>query len=112
MISVLFLVLASPWILWIFFVAVMRLKQVRAAGQLSVAMKVFGYPAMAIGLLFDLFVQYTLAWAIFAERPQEYTVSGRLWRLSKTGTGWRQRWAIRIRVALLDAIDPSGVHHG
>lgn len=112
MINILLLVLASPWILWVFFVAVMRLKQVRDAGTLTTAMKVFGYPALAVGLLFDLLVQYTIAWAMFWEKPQERTVSGRLWRLSQTGTGWRQSLAIRIRTTLLDAIDPSGVHHG
>lgn len=112
MITLILLLLASPWILWVFFVAVMRLKQVRDAGALTLAMKVFGYPALAIGLLFDLLVNVTIAWAVFAELPREATVSARLTRLSETGEGWRRRWAIAIRTSLLDAIDPAGVHRG
>lgn len=50
-------------------------------------------------------------WAIFLEPQKEWTVSARLTRHSKS-TGWRQRVAVAIRTALLDNIDPNGVHHG
>lgn len=105
--------LISPWLLWVFYAAIMRLKQVRDAGGLTVAMKVFGYPALAAGLVLDAFVNLVIGSAVFQERPREWTLSGRLWRLSNDPTaGWRQRWALALRVALLDAIDPSGTHQG
>jgi hypothetical protein len=100
------------WVLWIFFVAAMRLKQVRDAGKLTTAMKAFGYPAIAIGLLIDLLVNVVLGSAVFLELPREYTLSARLWRHSTEGTGYRQKVALWLRVNLLDAIDPSGIHGG
>jgi hypothetical protein len=100
------------WVLWIFFVAAMRLKQVRDAGKLTTAMKAFGYPAIAIGLLIDLLVNVVLGSAVFLELPREYTLSARLWRHSTEGAGYRQKVALWLRVNLLDAIDPSGIHGG
>lgn len=100
------------WVLWIFFVAGMRLKQVRDAGQLTSAMKVFGYPALAVGLAIDLVVNVVVGSLLFYELPREYTLSARLWRHSNESSGYRQRVALWLRVNLLDAIDPSGVHKG
>ncbi len=101
-----------PWSLWVAYVAIMRLKQVREAGQLTTAMKVFGYPLLFRGLVLDFFCNLITASLLFREWPREWTVSSRLWRLSQTGTGWRQQRAIAMRIALLDAIDPSGLHKG
>jgi hypothetical protein len=75
-------------------------------------MKAFGYPAIAIGLLIDLLVNVVLGSALFLELPHEYTLSARLWRHSTEGTGYRQKVALWLRVNLLDAIDPSGIHGG
>ena len=106
--------LLSPWILWIIFAAVMRLKQVREAGKLTLAMKVFGYPALALGLAVDFVVNVVFGTLVFLQLPREFTLSRRLWKLSTGEAGWRQRWALWLRVNLLDAIDPSpeGVHRG
>ncbi|MCL2345560.1 MAG: hypothetical protein FWC58_06875 [Desulfobulbus sp.] len=104
--------IAAPWLLWIFYTAAMRLKMVRDAGLLTPAMKVFGYPSLAFGLALDLFVNVIVGSALFLEPPREWTLSGRLWRLSNGAAGWRQKLALAIRSALLDAIDPKGVHKG
>lgn len=104
--------LASPWLLWILYAGVMRLKMLKDAGLLTPAQKAFGYPWLAIGLVLDAFVNLVFASFLFMEVPREWTVSGRLWRLSNGEPGRRQRWALAIRVALLDALDPSGVHRG
>lgn len=82
---------------------------VRDANQLTMAMKVFGYPALAVGLVLDLFVNVVFGSLVFAEIPKEYMLSARLWRLSN-GDGWRAKVALSIRTALLDNIDPAGVH--
>lgn len=62
-------------------------------------------------MLLDLIVNTTVASAIFLEPLKELTVSARLTRHSE-GNGWRQRVAVAIRSALLDNIDPNGVHRG
>lgn len=111
--AVLLWAIVSPWLLWVFYTAVMRLKQVRDAGGLSRAQKAFGYLTLFVGLLLDAVVNLVIASLVFAERPREWTLSGRLWRLSNdSSAGWRCRWAMALRVALLDSIDPSGVHRG
>jgi hypothetical protein len=111
--TILLVALAAIWFLWIFFVAMMRLKQVRDAGKLTVAIKVFGYPTLAVGLVLDLLVDVVLGSIVFLELPRELTLSARLWRLSNDASaGWRQRLALWARTQLLDSIDPSGVHRG
>ena len=103
--------LLCVYLLWVHYVAVMRLMQVRDAGHLTAAMKAIGYPALFVGLLLDLIVNTVVATLIFIELPREWTVSARLTRHSES-TGWRQRVAVAIRSALLDNIDPNGVHRG
>lgn len=106
--------LPSIWVLWILYVAMMRLRQVRDAGKLTLAMKVLGYPWLVIGLFIDLVLNVVLGSIVFVEFPREMTLSERLWRHSQESTGYRQKLAELIRVNLLDAIDPSpdGVHRG
>ena len=100
--------------LWLYFVAAMRLKMVRDSGQLTYGQTVLGYWALAEGLLLDLVFHLVFGTLIFLELPawKEWTLSGRLWRLSNGPTGWRQRLALKVRKGLLDSIDPSGEHHG
>lgn len=104
--------LLSPWVLWIIFAAVMRLKQVREAGKLTLAMKVFGYPALFLGLAVDFVVNVVFGTLVFLQLPHEMTLSSRLWKLSNGDEGWRKNWAYWIRSNLLDAVDPEGVHRG
>lgn len=105
-------ILLSPWLLWVFYAAIMRLKMVRDANGLTTAMKVFGYPALVIGYVIDLVVNVVAGTIVFREMPREWTLSERLWRLSNGQESWRQKRALAIRVALLDAIDPAGIHRG
>lgn len=104
-------VILAIWLLWVFFVAVMHLKELRDKGTLTTAQKVFGYPALVIGLVLDFLVNVVVASILFLELPDEWLVSGRLWRLSQ-GDGWRAKLATLIRSQLLDSADPSGVHKG
>ncbi|MGJ7613940.1 MULTISPECIES: hypothetical protein [unclassified Variovorax] len=104
--------LLSPWILWVLYAAVMRLKQVRDAGKLTTAMKVFGYPALFVGLAVDFVVNVVFGTLVFLQFPHEMTLSRRLWKLSNGDEGWRKNWAYWIRSQLLDSIDPEGVHRG
>ena len=107
-----FITIAAIYLLWVHYVAAMRLMQVRDADQLTWAMKCIGYPAVAFGLFLDLVVNTFVATVIFFELPKEFTVSARLTRHSEEGEGWRKKLAIGIRTALLDNIDPKGIHRG
>ncbi|MDN4591253.1 hypothetical protein DBA29_22480 [Xenophilus aerolatus] len=109
---VLALLTHSTLSLWTHFVAVMRLKMLRDEGTLTRWQRVFGTYVLAKGLLIDLVYHLILGTLVLMEWPREWTLSGRLWRLSTTGTGWRQRWALALRVQLLDSADPSGLHRG
>ncbi len=104
--------IASAHVLWLHFVACMRLKMVRDAGLLTTPMKVFGYPVLAMGLVIDFFVNICVGTVLFLELPREYTLSARLWRLSNDAPSWRQRIALAIRTGLLDNVDPAGKHTG
>lgn len=106
------LTLAACWLLWVFYVCVMRLKMLRDAGTLTAGQKVLGYPTLLVGLLLDLAVNLVVASALFVELPREWTVSARLWRHSNDDGGWRKRLALWLRVQLLDTADPNGVHRG
>lgn len=108
-----YLAIFSPWLLWVMYVAVMRLKQVRAAEQLTWAMKVFGYPLLVVGLAIDIAVNVVLGSLVLLELPREWTLSSRLWRWSNDSSGgWRQKVALAVRKGLLDNIDPAGEHRG
>lgn len=104
--------LVSPWVLWIIYAAIMNLKRVRDAAGLNTAQKVFGYPALFLGYVLDAYVNLVWASILFGSLPREWTLSERLWRLSNEGTGRQKRWALAVRQALLDALDPSGIHRG
>lgn len=104
--------LLAPWVLWGIYCAVMRLKQVRDADKLTTSIKVMGYPWLVFGLVVDFVVNTIFGSLIFLELPHEWTLSSRLWRLSNGDAGWRQKWALWVRVNLLDPIDPSGTHKG
>lgn len=113
MIALVIALLCLPHVLWVFYTAVMRLKMVRAAGQLTTAMKVFGYPVLFVGLFLDLAVNTLIGSIVFAELPHEFTLSSRLTRWSTNAAGgWRTKVALAIRMGLLDNIDPAGVHKG
>lgn len=109
-------ILGSLWLTWIIFVAIMRLKQVREAGQLTRTTAVLGYATLALGLVLDMLINTAVGTIAFAEWPQwrrgEWLLSGRLSRLSAGPDGWRKRRAILIRSQLLDNVDPAGVHRG
>ena len=99
------------YLLWVHFVAIMHLMHMRDDGLLTRSQKAIGYTALAVGLVLDVALQVLIS-ALFLELPREWTVSGRLWRLSNGTPGWRQRLALKLRTALLDTADPSGTHRG
>lgn len=104
--------LLSIWMLWVFYVCVMRLKMMRDADKLTTGQKIFGYPTLLVGLFLDLAVNVVVCTIIFLEFPREWTVSARLWKHSNDKDGWRMKLALMLRTQLLDTADPSGIHRG
>ena len=64
-------ILFTAWVLWVIYAAMMRLKQVRDAGKLTLAMKVLGYPVLVFGLAIDLVLNVTVGSFLFFEIPRE-----------------------------------------
>jgi hypothetical protein len=75
--------------LWLFFLAVMNLKQARDEGLLNKTALTLGYPILVIGYLLDALVNVSVMTLLFLEIPQELTVTSRLKRHINTGSGWR-----------------------
>lgn len=96
------------WLLWVFFLAVMKLDEEKH--RMHGAVKVVGYFTLAVGLVIDFIVQVLPATILWLELPRELTVSGRVKRLCATGHGYRYNLAIWFRNHLLAPFDKSGGH--
>jgi hypothetical protein len=103
--------------LWLYFVAAMRLQEMRDAGILTKEQRYLAYGALLEGLTLDFVFHVTFGSLFFWEHPfrKEFTLSARIWRLSNQQPhpdNWRQRRALRWRKKLLDSADPKGIHRG
>jgi len=97
------------WFTWTLFVAVMHLKRVRDKWGLTMAQKIFGYPALFIGYSLDVALNLTVFSIVFVDFPVELTVSARLERYIGD-KDWREDLAVWIREDLLADFDPDGSH--
>ncbi len=104
--------LLLAWITWIFFCCVMRLQQVKDAGQLKGKMLcAFAYPTLFVGLFLDTLVNWLVMTVVFLEFPQECLTTSRLCRLYEPESNdWRSRLAAWLGNVFLNPIDPSGRH--
>ena len=103
--------LATTYLLYVFYCAVMNIKRVRDMGKLTIVGKVFGYPTLVIGLILDLFVNVFFMTFLLLELPQELTVTSRLKRHNQESTGWRLA-VVKFFEPVLNPLDPSGNHLG
>lgn len=106
------------FLLWVYFLAVMKLRDIRDAGKLVGPTK---YPALAVlgvGYALDAIVNTVPMTLLFWELPQwqrgangkrEWTVSDRTKRLKLAG-GWRGRLSAWLRTHFLAKADTSGGH--
>lgn len=99
---------ASLYVLWVLYLAVMNLKRVRDAGALPKPALVLGVPVLVVGLIVDLFCNVLLS-VVLLELPRETTVTARLKRHNRDSGGWRKKVAAWFEV-ILDPFDPSGDH--
>ena len=94
--------------LWIFYIAVMNIKRVRDAGQLSKFAEILGYPVLFIGLALDFIANVFVVSVLLLEWPKEMTVTSRFKRHNAAG-GWRKK-VVAVFEPILDPFDPSGDH--
>jgi hypothetical protein len=97
---------------WIYFIAIMKLRDMKDAGQIAGVMKLFGYPNLFIGLLLDVLVNWIPMTIIFMELPLEFLTTARLSRHIKDGSGWRKDVALWFCHNLLSPFDSSKDHCG
>lgn len=107
------------FITWIFFLAIMRLREMRDAGKLawkvSPILCVSAYLALAIGLVLDALVNWIICTVVLFEFPKEVLTTTRLNRwYHSTDTSWYTRnvrmWWVRFGQIMLDAADTDGQH--
>ena len=108
------------FMLWVFFLAVMKLKDIRNAGRLVGPVKGPAYLVLLIGYLLDALCNLLVLTALLLELPRlkggahwykesEWTVSARTKRWALTAT-WRGAFCRWLRTSFLAAADVGGGH--
>lgn len=97
---------------WIYFLAIMHLRDAKDAGQLTGFAKALGYANLFIGLLLDALVNALPMSLIMLELPQEWLTTARLSRHIKEGNGWRRAVALWFCRNLLSTFDSGHNHCG
>ena len=106
---ILLLFLAGIHTLWVYYLAIMHLKEARDRGDLVGFVRYPAYFTLAIGLIVDFVINVLVCTCIFVEVPKEWTVTSRLKRHINS-EGWRSEVAAWICGKLLNKFDPSGNH--
>lgn len=97
------------WSLWVGYVAVMHLRNVRNKWGLTKTQKIFGYPALVLFYILDVVLRLTVFSVLFLRFPKLETVSKML-EDEMDGTGWRKSFAHYIRETALADFDNTGSH--
>jgi hypothetical protein len=101
--------LASLYILWLMYLAIMNLKRVMDDGKMTPVAKYLASPIYYFGWVLDVLVNWVVLSIILLEPPHEYTFTARLKRHA-LNEGYRGKFARWMAVNLLDPYDPSGKH--
>ena len=96
--------LASPFFLWVYYLAVMNLKRAKGEGGLKGLTLYLGGLALAIGYLLDAYVNFLVLSFVLLEFPRELTVTSRLKRHYKRDGTWGKKVALWF-VPLLEPYD-------
>jgi len=101
----------------IFFIAIMKLRDMKDAGQITGVLKWFGHFNLVIGLILDVLVNIFPATFVFFELPRlrdkEWLTTARLSRIIKTGdVTWRYGLAMWFCKELLSKFDSTKRHCG
>ena len=119
MISALWLAIKLAWSLFVYFLAVMHLRDAIEDGKVKSRKVLYvAYCVLVFAYLLDVCFQWTLAFLLFRERPPfkaarpwlELTFSERTKRLAAGPNGWRRDRAIWYQNHVLSPFDRSGRH--
>lgn len=114
-----FWLLTAPFWLWVFFLAVMHLRDAHDDGLLVGKVKYPAYVVLAVGYAFDVFTQLTWGIAWFRELPPkqekfpyfEPTISHRTKRwAAMPDDSFNRRTSISLRKHMLSRFDRTGGH--
>src|SRR5437879_6008190 len=94
---------ASIYVLWILFLAVMNLKRAKDNGTLTPVARYLGLPIFWLGYLMDFLLNIFPFSPLVADFPEEWTISAHIERLLKEGNSWQQAVCRFICHNLLDA---------
>lgn len=101
---------------WIYYIAIMHLRDAKDAGRLSGFAKYLGYSNLAIGLVLDVLVNLVPVTILLLEVPRifdgELLTTTRLSRHIKEGDGWRRSVALWCCKNLLSTFDSDHNHCG
>lgn len=102
------LMVSLYYLLWVFFLAVMKLRDIRDDGKLIGLIKAPAYLTLAFGYVIDMLGNLLMS-VFLLEIPQELTVSKRTARHAKEQTrrGAFSRW---LRKSFLAPADKKGGH--
>lgn len=105
------IVIGGIWFIWMMYGCMMALQRAQTAGTLTTAAKIFGYPWLAIFIVVDALLNYTLCTIIFLELPDRWLTTGRLEKYKyHFQNTWRGKMASWICINLLDCLAPDGRH--
>lgn len=98
---------------WVYFLAVMHLRDAKDAERLNGFAKALGYFNLFIGLVLDALVNALPMSLIMLELPREWLTTARLSRIIKTGdVSWRYGVALWLCRNLLSTFDSDHHHCG
>ncbi len=97
------------YLLWVFYIAVMNVKRVQAAGKLTPFARALALPVALVGIAIDITANWLVFTVVLLELPKETTVTARLKRHHRESQGWRLAVVLFIE-PVLDPFDPTGDH--
>ncbi|MDE2259631.1 MAG: hypothetical protein KGK17_04820 [Betaproteobacteria bacterium] len=97
---------------WIYFLAIMHLRDAKDAGRITKAVMPLGYFNLLIGLILDVAVNVLVMSVLLLEFPHELLTTARLNRHIKSGSGWRKAIALWFCHNMLSTFDSTQRHCG
>ena len=102
--------IASFYLLWCMYLAVMNLKRAVDNGTMTKPAYVLGYPLLIVGFILDVLFNWVFGTVMFLELPKNGVFTSHLNRHYKKYT-WRGKMATWICENLLNTFDPSPHGH-
>lgn len=103
--------IVAAYALWVCYLALMNVYRVKREGKIKRVQLVLASPLLIFGGVLDVVFNLVVGTVLLLDTPQEWTLSARLARLSKTDDGWRGTVAEKVGVYLLHDFDPTGSHY-